>query len=527
VSEPVGDRERVEHGDALARALRAEDELERFFALSLDLLCIATLDGLFTRVNPAFERVLGYASEELLQQPFLDFVHPDDRTATVAQLESVARGVGTVSFENRYRRRDGGYRWLQWTSMPDAEHGVVYAVARDVTDAKAAESGLRTLLAGQAALRRVATQVACERGHSEVFELVTEEIGSLLGARSASIVRFEAARRGVVMGGWTEPGAVRIPTGTVIELERGIAAGDVFHTGEAVRIERFDGAEGTLVQRIVEMGIRSALGAPIRVGGELWGAVVASSDGDEPWPEGAEHRLEDFAELVAQALANADAREQLAASRGRLVEAGDAERRRLERNLHDGAQQRLVTPRGHAAPRAGAAGDRSGGRASAARHGRRGTLARTRRAARARERPPPGRPLRARAEAGAGSAGGPRSDRRRARRGTGRAVPGARGGRRVLPRLGGADEHGQVRRRLPGHRRRLSNGRRRGRRGRGRRRRRGGPQRWLRAPRAGRPDRGARRRPRHREPERRRDEDQGRDPVRPLVASRQSTTPAR
>ena len=343
VTQPAADREAVTPSDALARALRAESELERFFALSLDMLCVASFDGYFTRVNPAFERVLGYTSEELLREPFLSLVHPDDRAATTTELASIASGAQTISFENRYRRRDGTYRWLQWTSIADVEHRVVYAVARDVTDAKRVEAELRTLLAGQAALRRVATHVARQGDHSDVFELVTEEVGRLLDAESASIVRFDGAGHGVMMGGWNQARAARLPPGTVIELTSETASGRVYRTGAAARIERFDGPEGTLARTLKEMGFRSAVGAPIRVEGELWGALIASSSSDERWPEGTEKQLSDFAELVAQALANADARDQLAASRARIIEASDAERRRLERNLHDGAQQRLVT----------------------------------------------------------------------------------------------------------------------------------------------------------------------------------------
>ena len=100
--------------------------------------------------------------------------------------------------------------------------------------------------------------------------------------------------------------------------------------------------DGRAGARLRDLGFKSAVAAPIVLGGRLWGAVVVSSVG-EPFPPGAEQRIADFAELAAQALANANAREELAASRARIVQAGDAERRRLERNLHDGAQQRLVS----------------------------------------------------------------------------------------------------------------------------------------------------------------------------------------
>src|SRR5215467_11347336 len=92
----------------------ARDTLDRFFELSLDLLCIAGMDGFFKRVNPAWERTLGYTPAEMTAAPFLDFVHPDDRLSTVAEVQKLAAGVDTIAFENRYRARDGSYRRFQW-----------------------------------------------------------------------------------------------------------------------------------------------------------------------------------------------------------------------------------------------------------------------------------------------------------------------------------------------------------------------------------------------------------------------------
>ncbi len=118
---------------------RAADELERFFDLSLDLLCVANLDGYFLRLNPAWGRVFGYADAELTATPFLDFVHPDDRAATVAALGALTTGGRVVDFENRYRARDGSYRWLEWTATPYVHESAVYAAARDISDRKRAE----------------------------------------------------------------------------------------------------------------------------------------------------------------------------------------------------------------------------------------------------------------------------------------------------------------------------------------------------------------------------------------------------
>jgi two-component system sensor histidine kinase/response regulator len=117
---------------------RAADELERFFDLSLDLLCVANLEGYFLRLNPVWTRVLGYDEAELRAAPFMDFVHPDDREATALALGSLTTGQRVAGFENRYRHRDGTYRWLQWTATPYADERAVYAAARDITESKRA-----------------------------------------------------------------------------------------------------------------------------------------------------------------------------------------------------------------------------------------------------------------------------------------------------------------------------------------------------------------------------------------------------
>ncbi|HEY7449594.1 MAG TPA: response regulator [Vicinamibacterales bacterium] len=118
---------------------RAQEELDRFFTLSLDMICVAGFDGYFKRVNPAWLHQLGYTERELLSRPYMELVHPDDREATLAQAKRLTEGKDVVYFENRYFHKDGTARWLLWASTPFPEQRVVYATARDITERKAAE----------------------------------------------------------------------------------------------------------------------------------------------------------------------------------------------------------------------------------------------------------------------------------------------------------------------------------------------------------------------------------------------------
>jgi PAS domain S-box-containing protein len=124
---------------------RAENELRRYFTLSLDMLCIANYSGYFVRLNPAWERTLGYSVGEMMATPFIDFVHPDDRVATLTEMERLSRGEDTISFENRYLAKDGSYRWMLWNATPFGQEQLIYAAARDITERKRAEEKIHRL----------------------------------------------------------------------------------------------------------------------------------------------------------------------------------------------------------------------------------------------------------------------------------------------------------------------------------------------------------------------------------------------
>ena len=202
---------------------------------------------------------------------------------------------------------------------------------------------LQALLAEQAALRRVATTVAGCTSAPALFGQVCEELGELLAVKSTDMIRYENERFATVVGTWTGNDTPSFPVGERVPVEGESVSAKLYRSGRPERVDDYDHVEGELAERLREFGVHSVVGAPIFVAGRLWGAIMATSELPHAFPAGTEERIGSFAELVTAALANVDAREQLAASRARIVEAADAARRRIERDLHDGAQQRLVS----------------------------------------------------------------------------------------------------------------------------------------------------------------------------------------
>jgi signal transduction histidine kinase len=202
---------------------------------------------------------------------------------------------------------------------------------------------LQALLAEQAALRRVATMVAAGTPAPALFDRVCEELGRLLAVKATDMIRYEDEPVATVVGSWTVGDTPSFPVGERVPAEGETVTAKIRRSGRPERVDDYEHVEGELAARLREFGIRSVVGAPIHVAGRLWGALMASSELANAYPPGTEARIGSFAELVTAALANVDAREQLAASRARIVEAADAARRRIERDLHDGAQQRLVS----------------------------------------------------------------------------------------------------------------------------------------------------------------------------------------
>lgn len=166
---PFAERE-LSVGIAMALDAGGADSLadeieERFFDVSIDMLCCLDFTGYFKRLNPAWERALGFTRDELMSRPFLEFVHPDDRERTLKQNREVRGGGQARSFENRYLCKDGSYRWLLWNATPDAPQHVIYSVARDVTERKQAEKEREQLV------RRLQTALAEVRSLRDMLSM--------------------------------------------------------------------------------------------------------------------------------------------------------------------------------------------------------------------------------------------------------------------------------------------------------------------------------------------------------------------
>ena len=227
---------------------------------------------------------------------------------------------------------------------PDAEARLASVTELLATAIANAESraGITRLAEEQAALRRVATLVAGGAPPDEVFAAVTEEAGQLLAADQTTLSRYESDGTVTVVAGWSTVDNA-LPVGARLKLGGKNLTTLVWQTRRPARIDSYTDSSGALAAAVRDARVRSGVGTPIIVQDRLWGVMDAGSTGEQPLGPDTEARLASFTELVATAIANAESRSDLDASRGRIVAASDEARRRIERDLHDGAQQRLVS----------------------------------------------------------------------------------------------------------------------------------------------------------------------------------------
>ncbi len=317
------------------RLNESRETIERFFELSSDLMVISDRGSLL-RVNPAFERTLGYTVDDLAPAPF-DLVPTADRDRLREPIQELTHGRGPVRFRNRATSRDGSPRWIEWSVAP--HQGLFYAVGRDVTEQRqeqeqlreaqtmleASRDALARLAEQQAGLRRIATLVAQGVSADEVFCAVAGEIGRCLNVAGAAVSRYEddGDQKGIVVLALAPvPSDVTaaVPLRVRFALEGDNVATRVFDTGQPARMDSHDDATGAIADLMRELGVRSIVAVPIVVGDRVWGMASAGTTGDEPMPADTEERIADFTDLVGTAIASAAGREELQASRDTLGE---------------------------------------------------------------------------------------------------------------------------------------------------------------------------------------------------------------
>ena len=327
---------------------------------TMSLVCVLDQDARILFFNEACERVTGFSRGEVVGCDARDFVIPPEEAETFKEVLDYIWKTGLSSPQvGHWLTKDGKRKLIAWSNrlMPSENGGPALLVtsgidlsAPDSGDEGALEGGPEAKLAEvgrlaqeQRALRRVATLVASEASPERVFAAVSEEAARVLEVNASAVFRYEGDDTATIVGRHSRAETaddvfqlgMRLPAGE----DTGI--GQVLMTGAPARVHDYTERPGEIADNMRRMRYRSSVSAPIVVAGILWGAVGIASA--EPLPVDTEARLGAFCELVSLAVASAQARADLSASRARLVKAGDEQRRKLERNLHDGAQQRLVS----------------------------------------------------------------------------------------------------------------------------------------------------------------------------------------
>jgi PAS domain S-box-containing protein len=325
---------------------------------TMSLVCVLDRAGRILFFNDSCIRATGFTREEVLGRDARNVVIPPEEADAFGQVLDYIWETGLSSPQvGHWVAKDGSRRLIAWSNRLMQGNGgepqYLVTAGIDLTEraknheddalegdpeAKLAEVG--QLAQEQRALRRVATLVASEVSPERVFMAVSEETARILEVNASAVFRYEGDDTATVVGRHDRDNIGAFGLGERIPVDQSMTIGRVLYTGAPARIDDYSSLPGEMPKLMLRIGYRSTVSAPIVVAGILWGAVaIASADVLPPESEG---RLAAFCELVSLAVASAQARDDLRSSRARIVRAGDEQRRKLERNLHDGAQQRLV-----------------------------------------------------------------------------------------------------------------------------------------------------------------------------------------
>src|SRR6476659_1890279 len=326
---------------------------------TMSLVCVLDQDARILFFNDACERVTGFSRGEVVGCDARDYVIPPEEAETFKEVLDYIWKTGLSSPQvGHWLTKDGRRKLIAWSNRRiPSENGEPALLVTSGIDLSAPDSGDEGALEGgpeaklaevgrlaqeQRALRRVATLVASEASPERVFTAVSVVCVRVIKVDASAVLRYEGDDTATIVGRHSRVGDEDAFTlGLRLPADENTGIGRVLRTGAPARIHDYTNRTGQTADNMRLMGYRSSVSAPIIVAGIMWGAVGIASA--EPLPADTEGRLSAFCELVSLAVASAQAREDLSASRARLVKAGDVQRRKLERNLHDGAQQRLVS----------------------------------------------------------------------------------------------------------------------------------------------------------------------------------------
>ncbi len=336
-------------GDEFARALTETTQA---------LVCVLDSEGRILLFNDACERATGFRRNEVLGQDARDLVIPAEEAEAFGEVLAYIWKTGLSSPQvGHWQAKDGGRRLIAWSNKPmlgeDGRPSYLVTTGIDLTERASQVEGalegdveaklleVSHLAQEQRALRRVATLVASEATPERVFAAVSEESARVLEVNGSAVFRYEGDDTATIVGRHDRDGVGVFQVGDRILADDNTAIGRARDTGLPARIDDYLALSSEVAREMTRVGYRSTVAAPIFVAGIPWGAVAIASG--DTLPDDTEARLSAFCELVSLAVASAQAREDLRSSRARIVKAGDEQRRKLERNLHDGAQQRLVS----------------------------------------------------------------------------------------------------------------------------------------------------------------------------------------
>jgi diguanylate cyclase (GGDEF)-like protein/PAS domain S-box-containing protein len=291
-------------GSFADRRRELEGELAPHQNLSLDLIATADFDGVLTSVNGAWSETLGYTREELVARPLIDIVHPDDREATIAEHRRLADlGEDTVNFQNRCRRRDGSYRWLEWMIRPDLTTASFYAIARDITTRKEAEDSLRLLMEQLAIIQRA---IAERSRLDEILDTIVRAAAEVLACKIVGLRLIDESDPSyVVLAAST--GLDESPTRLLRRgpLTEGVGGRAIVE--ERVVISNDYGSEDGAIKMLTAYGLRAAMAAPVHGHGAVVGSLVVSTLTDRRFSDADAETLAFFAEYAGVALSTARA----------------------------------------------------------------------------------------------------------------------------------------------------------------------------------------------------------------------------